>query len=237
MPMSQAEPGIGPGLMYFRCMTRYISGEDVHMEQPVHPSDSEVVAYALGDLGDSESARLARAVAASPGLAAEVEAIRQVVAMMKDDNSVAPPPRTVARALGLLAEQRPSALAAWLAGGRRVVARLIGDTRAQPALAGFRGQREGFHHAYDCETAMLDLGIAPEGQGVDSSWRVRGQVTSKDGSQANSAVLVRPATGEAVAAAVPDDRGHFRLVVPAGSYDLFVGLRWNTLVVPGVDIG
>jgi hypothetical protein len=207
------------------------------MEQPERPSDSEIVAYALGELGTAEAAPVARAVAASPGLAAEVEAIRQVVAMMKTDDSLAPPPRTVARALGLLAEQRPSALAGWLAEGRRIVARLIGDTRAEPALAGFRGQRDGFHHAYDCETATLDLGIAPEGLGVESPWRVRGQVTSKDGTQANSAVLVRPETGEAVAAAVPDDRGHFRLVVPAGSYDLFVGLRWNTLVVPGVDIG
>ncbi len=207
------------------------------MEQPDRPSDSEVVAYALGELGNAEAAPVARAVAASPGLAAEVEAIRQVVAMLHADDSVAPPPRTVARALGLLAEQRPSALAGWLAGGRRIVARLIGDTRAQPALAGFRGQRDGSHHAYDCETATLDLGIAPEGQGVESPWRVRGQVTSKDGTQANSAVLVRPDTGEAVAAAIPDDRGLFRLVVPAGSYDLFVGLRWNTLIVPGVDIG
>jgi hypothetical protein len=152
-----------------------------------------------------------------------------------------PPSRAVARAKGLLASSQPRS-SGFVEQVIEVVAHLIFDTRATPALAGFRGTASESHLIYLCNAGEIDIHIHRGSAGPSSSSvaaaegelvRVLGQVESEH--RPHTARLRRPDDTTASQAAV-DDRGLFTLEAPPGRYDLMIALDQNTIRVPALDL-
>jgi anti-sigma factor RsiW len=201
------------------------------------PTNEQLILYVLGEL-DRDDAALVAAHLASSGPAAEyVARVREVLETMRTDDSQAPTSAAVRSALAALVPQRGPVALAWLEQAKRIVARLVFDTRAEPALAGFRGGGTDYRLGYDSDEGRVDVRITPEAGTARGRWRVRGQVTTRQGAGVNSVALVTAGTTRAVTIALPDRHGQFRLEVPSGVYDLVAELATGALIAPDLDIG
>jgi hypothetical protein len=156
---------------------------------------------------------------------------------MRTDDTQAPTSAAVRSALAAFVPRAGTITLAWLEEARRYVARLVYDTRAQPALAGFRGGGAGYQLAYDSERGRVDLRITPAAGSRRDQWRVRGQIMTSPGADVGSVALVTAGTSHAVTVAVPDQHGQFRLDVGRGTYDLVAELMTGALIAPDLEIG
>ena len=85
----------------------------------------------------------------------------------------------------------------------------------------------------------MDLQILPQDRTAGESWRVRGQVTVRDGAELGAVTLVAEHTETVLATAVPDQAGRFKLDTPAGVFDLRIDLDDGTrsVVAPRLEVG
>lgn len=123
-----------------------------------------------GRLGEAEATALRARIAADPSTRAEVAALTELLALMREDDSVDAPEHVIQRALRLM-PRTTSHPADTL---RRFVASLIHDSWRAPQLAlglrtGERWPRSLLLRAADRE---LDLQITPRGE----QWQLAGQV-------------------------------------------------------------
>ncbi len=123
-----------------------------------------------GRLTEAEAAALRTRIAAEPSAQAEVAALTELFALMREDDSVDAPEHVIQRALRLMPQtaSRPADAV------RRFVASLIRDSWRAPQLApglraGNRWPRSLLLRAGDRE---LDLQITPSGE----QWQLAGQV-------------------------------------------------------------
>ena len=106
-------------------------------------TDEQLILYAVGDLADPEATATESYLAGSPQATAYVAKVRCVLETMRTDDTEAPSiamiKRTVTAFSGAEGTDEQSGPLAWLEELGHRVARLIFDSRAQAALAGFRG--------------------------------------------------------------------------------------------------
>jgi hypothetical protein len=204
----------------------------------MQPRPEQLVEYVLGEADEAARSRLERAIAGSPALAARVQEIRDLIHLLATDDSVEPSQALMAQVTAMLGraprEHLLAAVADRIAGAVRAVAQLVYDSRAQPALAGFRGPSSvpGRPHqlTYRAGDATVDLSLARQGDG----WEVRGQVSGPTRETATPIALVPSGTTRMTASTAADDRGYFRLEVDRGVYDLLIG---SGLIVHGITLG
>ena len=143
-------------------------------------TDEQLILYAVGELAPLESVATERHLAASPQAAAYVAKVQAVLETMRTDESEAPSVVVIKRTIAAFSgggESQESL--GWLEPLRRRVAQLIFDSRAQPALAGFRGASASYQLAYDSDSRRVELRVSPPQRSARDAWRVRGQVTAE----------------------------------------------------------
>lgn len=205
-----------------------------------HTTDDALIEYAL-DEADAQTRELAeREIASSNNARRFVERVRAAAAALREQTMHQPPAWLVERVKSRFAktgteEHAPDALGDL----RRVIARLIFDSRAKASLAGFRASTTAasFQLLYESEAGEVDLRLTPARSAEETLWEIRGQATAADQTTPDRVVLT-PADNDADAiTAEPDDRGRFRLAAVTGQYELTVRFQTGTLVVPSLHVG
>lgn len=216
---------------------------------PPRPLDLETLAaLASGELDPAAAATARDALRHDPAARAMVHRMERAIAAMRTDDSSEPSRDAV--------ERTKAAVATALERGRRnvaseptgtwwrslteAVARLVYDSRAQPALAvGYRGGVETrqmtFVASEGCDELELDLQIAPPassgatgGSDPGERCRVLGQLspTNDDAPRCGerAVVALHSETRDPVAHAETDRNGVFAFSLPPGRYDLVCGV-------------
>lgn len=199
------------------------------------PDFAQLLAYAVGELDDSDMASVERAIAASPLAQADLARIRTILQTMRTDDSVAPPDALVRRiqaSFESTAAERPGIADAV----RRVLGRLVFDSRAELALAGFRGVEDSFQLSFESEVASLDLECDLSGDPNRPTWSIIGQVESDAGVGGLNATLYASGSSTPVARTVTDEHGVFRAELGAGAYDLHLEFPGQVVVFSSVDL-
>ncbi|MEX2220014.1 MAG: hypothetical protein WD749_14775 [Phycisphaerales bacterium] len=147
----------------------------------------------------------------------------------------APPPRAVARVRSMMAGPVASAWASILERARALHATILLDTRAHPALVGFRaGVSEGFDVLAASEGRELFLHIRQ--RPGSAGFTVKGKVEGAPGAAGVCGIAFFEAgSASLVCDAHTDREGEFGAEVPAGRYDLAVGLD-PPFLVPGLAL-
>jgi len=189
--------------------------------------------HAAGELPGERAAELEQHLAASPQDAARLAHLRELIAAMRTDDSVAPSRQILERAYALFKPRRLEVAAPWWETLARVVAACVFDSRLQPTLAGFRGGDDGFQLAYESQVADVDLQCEPTAASHDV-WRVMGQITLK---QERPAQLTLVARGEAqIVQAEPDEFGVFTLQTSAGAYEILVRVGDQVVTLGQIEL-
>lgn len=198
-----------------------------------------LAALASGDLAPEEAlaaeAEAERSAEASSALAV----MRTVIAALRTDDSTEPTATSLQRAKAVFARMRAGqAQRSWLDGIVESIAKLVHDTRAQPALAGFRGAADGYQLTFEANELEIDLQIEQSSGSADDGalCQVIGQVSTPTGPGAKSIAFTAPGTRESLAEIATDSRGVFSIALPRGRYDLLVEGSGGVVVVSGLDV-
>lgn len=195
-----------------------------------------LAAYVLGELDRPMAAELEAGLAQSPADAALVGRIREVVDILRTDDTVAPQRALVERVKRLFETPRPATVAGILERAREVVATLVFDSRVRTAMAGFRGPASSYQLAFSSDLADVDLQIAPPGAPHESLWTLRGQVSPHDRASVSSVALIDAGTSSPVATTPVDERGMFSMKSGPGAFDLRIAMGDGVLTVPSIQV-
>ncbi len=200
----------------------------------------QLIAYAAGELRGADAEQVQAHLQRDADAARTVHRYRQARQTILGDDGVDPPAEVLERARSIFdptvhAGDRQS-LAECVGG---LIAQLIFDSRAQPALAGLRGQATSFQMTWRLtpESGMeLDLQAeltdAPGGE----RWQLVGQVTSREPIGPLTVRLCHAGSSAAVHSVDADERGSFVLRVEPGPYDLHLHLPGGHTVVPDIRL-
>jgi hypothetical protein len=146
-----------------------------------------------------------------------------------------PPDHVLARARKLMPSTAGATLATWIERARTILAEIRIDTRAQPALAGFRNAATHFQLLATSGPAEVFIQVVPM-PGSGAPLCLRGQLDSPAAEQSDRPVAaVSQADGTVVALARSGHDGSFELRLRPGCYDLAIGLD-PPFLVPGLDL-
>ncbi len=200
----------------------------------------QLIAYAAGELQGADAEQVQAHLERDADAARTVHRYRLARQTVLGDDAVDPPTEVLERARSIFdptVHGRDRQSLAECVGG--LIAQLIFDSRAQPALAGLRGQATSFQMTWRLspETEMeLDLQAeltdAPGGQ----RWQLVGQVTSRDPIGPLTVSLCHAGSSSAVHSVDADERGSFVLRVEPGPYDLHLHLPGGHTVVPDIRL-
>ncbi|MHC4100930.1 MAG: anti-sigma factor family protein [Planctomycetota bacterium] len=199
---------------------------------------SQLIAFAAGELADEQAAQVEASLARHPEAVETVARYQMAQTTLQADDGADPPPEAVARAKAIFEARRDSAGEPSL--GDRVgqlIARLIYDSRAEPALAGVRGAVTGFQLAYEMPEsgAQLDLQADVDEGGADTRrWRLVGQVSSPEALPAPRVTLCRAGSLTPICTVDADERGVFVVRTEPGTYDLHIHLPGGVTTVPDI---
>ncbi len=200
----------------------------------------QLTAYALGELGPEDSARVRSRLDRSPEGRAFVESTLQLVKTMQADDSCEPSAAVIRRAVALIRDRhRTSPVESLLQGTQHaieIVARLAIDTFAQPTLAGFRGTSESRHLMFQSDAAEIDVQITPHEGGQPGSRTIRGQVASLSGISAEAVLWRAEGAGTPAVRTPLDANGSFKLECELGAYELVAVLPGTIVRVPTITI-
>lgn len=117
------------------------------------------------------------------------------------------------------------------------IAQLIFDSRATPALAGFRSAINKARLLYATDAGEVEIQIEPPPPGQKEAGQelvnILGHVESEQ--TARAACLHLPDDTPVVEAAI-DEHGMFSLAVPSGSYQLTITLDRSTMKISSLDL-
>ncbi len=196
----------------------------------------QLIAYAAGELPDTEVAQVEAHLARDPSAAETVARFRMARATIQGDDGTDPPPETVIRARGIYDLQSSAGPSPSLAEAVvQAIARLVFDSRAEPALAGLRGQATSFQLTYELfDDAEMELDLHAELDDEADRWRLVGQIAAREPVGSLRVELCRTGSGSVVQAVEGDERGTFVLRVARGAYDLRLHTRTGVVVVPDI---
>ncbi len=206
--------------------------------KPENVSFEQLVAYVSGELTGREATTVEACLAVLPAVARTTQRLAEVIQRLRADDTPHAPPDAVRRVLNLPQSLEEVSAPDWLA-PVRLFAKLVFDSRAPLAMAGYRGGAASYQLAFDSETARVDLQILPQEGAVGDRWRVRGQITVRDDAELGAVTLMAEHTDTTVATAVPDQAGHFKIDSPPGVFDLRIDFDEGTrsVVAPRLEVG
>lgn len=186
-----------------------------------------LVDLAEGRVPLAEAASIRARIATDARAQAELEAIEQLIALMRSDDSIDAPAHVLARAFRLVRREEAPSAAGLL---RRIAAALRSDSWQAPLAAGLRTDQPTTRDlVYTAEDRDLDLQIAPSG----NLWQLRGQVLGPD--DPGSITL---SSGQILVSVELSDLGEFTLPpLPPGSYELVLRQGDREIVIAELELG
>lgn len=204
------------------------------MTRPV--TQEMLEAYAAGEHDPADQARIEQHLRSSPADAAIIRRLRTIVRTLRTD-AEGPSRALIDAAIRLRRPRSPGLVERLLSNLKTTLAALVHDSRATPALAGFRSVQEIVEVAYSAESAEIEMRCEPVAAAGVETWRVIGQVTLADGIP-GSAVLQFAATeddAELVEAPV-DPAGMFSADLKGGCYDVVLRIGDRAVVIPELEL-
>lgn len=203
------------------------------------PTFEQLIAYAAGDLSP-ESARAVEAnIGSDPKAAAVVQAWRAARQLVASDDGVEPPAAALARARAIfnsraVAGGAAGMLASWISAIDRVVARLVYDSRLQPAAVRHADTQDRLILTFETDDGEVDLQAErlPQAAG----WRILGQVTESGSAALREIALMSHGADSLTATAVSDERGMFSLEAPTGEYELLIRRGERAIVLAPLSL-
>ena len=203
----------------------------------------KLVAYAAGELSETEASEFKAQLARDPGAAATVRRFRTARAIIQSDDGLDPPPEAVARACSIFSPPAVERSGSWWEALEQILAAPVFDSRCQPAVAGYRygGTDGGFQLCFECEPADVELQVEPterfSGEGDPRpTWRVMGQIVAARREANMEVALVRQGSTGPMAETSADSQGIFSLEVPSGRYDLLIRTGDGSVVLRDIDL-
>jgi hypothetical protein len=195
-----------------------------------------LIAYVAGELDEQTAARVKAHIRSSASDAERVARLRTVIKTMRADDTLAPPNEPLDRAKAIF---KPSRSSAWRSLRRQleaVVASLVYDSRAQPALAGYRGAGDVVQLSYESEIADVDLELSPTGAQAGATWLVMGQISPHEMRARPVVALLSPSDESFCMEIAPDEHGVFTLQSASGEYELVIRFADRVVVFPDVNL-
>ena len=160
---------------------------------------------------------------------------------MSADDSVLPVRELVERVKDSIAPAAKVSLTDWLSHIGEVLATIVFDSRAQVAMAGFRGAAAAHQIAYSSPQCEVDIQVTPPEAGgggpVETAWTVRGQVSNAQGEGLRASIAFIDRATRKLAAAMESERdGCFDLALRAGDYDVVVKFGSVFVTLPVLSI-
>jgi anti-sigma factor RsiW len=200
-------------------------------------SNEELLAFAAGEMNEADAGRVESWLETHPDARKLVDRYRRISTLHATDDSVAPPPEVTARARAIFTPAPARPKESWLDRVDALIASLIFDSRVQPASVRYADTENRFQLAF--ETRAADIDLQAERIQADASaprWQVTGQVVADEAGRLCRVALApagrRTPTGEAIA----DESGMFYLEIAPGTYDVYLELTDQVVVLPGVEI-
>ena len=201
----------------------------------------QLIAYAAGELTSEQATEVQAYLAANPKAAEPIAMYRQAQSALQADQNAAPPAEVVAKAKAIFASAPSEPAASWLDHLQQLLADLVFDSRAQPAMAGYRGPATTFQLSFECDAANIDLEAEPMTSTVAApsekmQWRIMGQVDWEDASSPVQIAVVDPGTENPIAETIADEHGMFDVQVPAGRFDVLFQADDKVVVLRDIEI-
>ncbi len=201
----------------------------------------QLIAYAAGELSPEQAGQVQAYLAANPKAAEPIALYKQAQAALQADQSAAPPAELVAKAKAIFASSPSEPAATWLDHLQQLIADLVFDSRAEPALAGYRGPATTFQLSFECEAANIDLEAEPiTSAGATTPdqmrWRIMGQVDWQEAPSPVQIAVVEPGSKNPLAEAIADEHGMFEVEVPAGRFDVLFQADDKVVVLRDIEI-
>ncbi len=195
-----------------------------------------IEAYAAGELDPADQARVEQHLLASPTDAATARRLQAVVRTLRTDAD-APSRARVDAAIRLFRPRSPSLLEQVLGSLQATLAALVHDSRAAPALAGFRSVQEVVEVAYSADSAEVEMRCEPVVAAGVEKWHIVGQVTLADGVSGDAVLQFAAADDGAERVEVQvDDAGMFSADLKGGCYDVVLIIGGRAVVIPELEL-
>lgn len=204
--------------------------------------DERLLAYAAGELDAALAADVEARLRASPKQAATVARYQAIQAILRADDSVAPPASVIARAKAIFPPPKETPEPGLLHGlgdaVHKVIAELTFDSRRGllPGLAGFRGGGASRQLVFEADGIVIDLHVEPPADD-EQRWRIMGQVDTDDLEHGLVVGLMPVGDDGAAIAVTTDAHGGFHLSAAAGAYSIVVRVSDSVVVLPNLVIG
>jgi hypothetical protein len=197
--------------------------------------NERLLAYLAGDLGSAEAQRFEAELATDPEAARLAAAYRAVAAAVQADAARPVPEQLIARAKAIFQpRQKPSRVAAAIDRIRAHIAELTYDSRVQPALAGVRGEAQSHQLSYQAGEVDIDLQLDPIGEGDDQRWRILGQISGEEIPAIQSCQLTSTGSDLVLNQTDADEHAMFSFDLEPGTYDLFINVADEQIVLQGL---
>lgn len=197
---------------------------------------AEVLAYAASDLNGDRVTAVERHLADHPADARLVAQYRLAAETYRTDDSVAAPASVLAAAKAVFKPQ--PAGATLLEHIEAIIARVIFDSRLQPAALRSAAQAERFQLSF--ATDDLEIDVQAERLTPDDTkpprWRLVGQVSGDTEIGPAQIALLPTEHAQPVASADADERGVFIIDAEPGIYDIRICIAEETIVLPSVVV-
>ena len=199
-------------------------------------TQADLMAFVMGDSSASDAARIEQAIAGSAALADEAARLRLIFRVLSSEAVNTPPDAVKQRVFSLLGERKSSLIESILSGVRAAIATLSFDSRAVPALAGFRSASEAVELSFESELGEVDLRLEPTMiQGVER-WRAVGQLAAtREPSGPATVSFVRSDAAVEPICTTTDVHGAFQQQLEGGCYDVIIRLDDRALVLSDLE--
>ncbi len=190
-----------------------------------NPTYEQLIAFAAGHLETREAESVAAFVQADKHAAGIVNAWRAVQGLVAGDDGIEPSAAALARAKAMFAGRAASspmvpAAVGWIASIDRFIARLVYDSRLQPASVRFADNNDRITLTFETDDGEVDLQATRSGSDRPS-WQVRGQIAGSQPARREVAMVARDGHSPA-AYMTTNEHGEFAFDIAPGSYDLLV---------------
>jgi anti-sigma factor RsiW len=194
--------------------------------------------YAANELPEDRAALIEAHLARNPAAAETVARFRIAAETLARDDTVETPADAIKRGKAIFRDrraERPTLLDQIAT----VIASLVYDSRAQPALAGYRGGGSAFQLSFRSDLAEVDLDAEPleaEEPSSPDGWRIIGQINAAGDPAPFHVELSAAGANEPARRTAADEHGVFTILAPQGRYDVRLRSATCEVVLPGIEL-
>jgi len=199
---------------------------------PITLTDEVLVDYAAGTLDENQRQAVEAALQEQPEARATVERYRTAAVAVATDDTVEPPAHVIEQARAIFQPAPRSAGRHWLDVVDAVVAKVVFDSRRQPAGTRVANTGRTVQVTYATDDVEVDL-QASRSRGADGArWRVMGQFACESEQDELEYAVFAAGSTEPV---VEDTHGveePFTVELPSGRYEVRARIGGAVIVLP-----